>query len=65
MAEKKNVLPKSFYGLSGTNITVKSHGDLKKTEGEFDLTARTASNEEQLDYEELSEFDSSTDEEMY
>nr|XP_040224089.2 protein cereblon [Anopheles coluzzii] len=65
VAEKKNVLPKSFYGLSGTNITVKSHGDLKKTEGEFDLTARTASNEEQLDYEELSEFDSSTDEEMY
>uniref|UniRef100_A0A182MDL1 Protein cereblon n=1 Tax=Anopheles culicifacies TaxID=139723 RepID=A0A182MDL1_9DIPT len=36
VAEKKNVLPKSFYGLSGTNITVKSHGDLKKPEDEFE-----------------------------
>ncbi|XP_049294794.1 protein cereblon [Anopheles funestus] len=65
VAEKKNVLPKSFYGLSGTNITVKSHGDVKKTEDEFNVTARTPASEEQLDYEELSEFDSSTDEELY
>ncbi|XP_050091140.1 protein cereblon [Anopheles aquasalis] len=30
VATKKNFLPKSFFGLSGINITVKSHGDLKK-----------------------------------
>uniref|UniRef100_A0A182PJ24 Protein cereblon n=1 Tax=Anopheles epiroticus TaxID=199890 RepID=A0A182PJ24_9DIPT len=67
VAEKRNVLPKSFYGLSGTNITVKSHGDLKKPEGDFDHTGRAAAaaSDEQLDYEELSEFDSSTDEELY
>ncbi|XP_053675288.1 protein cereblon [Anopheles nili] len=65
VAEKKNVLPKSFYGLSGTNITVKSHGDLK-TDEDFDLIERvTAEADEQLNYEELSEFDSSTDEELY
>ncbi|KFB42716.1 AGAP005299-PA-like protein [Anopheles sinensis] len=27
VATKKNFLPKSFYGLSGTSITVKLHGD--------------------------------------
>ncbi|XP_058064285.1 protein cereblon [Anopheles bellator] len=34
VATKKNFLPKSFYGLSGTNITVKSHGDLKNSRPE-------------------------------
>uniref|UniRef100_A0A182SR45 Protein cereblon n=1 Tax=Anopheles maculatus TaxID=74869 RepID=A0A182SR45_9DIPT len=63
VAEKKNVLPKSFYGLTGANITVKSHGDLQKTEDEFDLAVRTPASDEQLEYEELSELD--TDEEVY
>uniref|UniRef100_A0A182WK39 Protein cereblon n=1 Tax=Anopheles minimus TaxID=112268 RepID=A0A182WK39_9DIPT len=65
VAEKKNVMPKSFYGLSGTNITVKSHGDLKKPEDEFDLAARTPSSDEQVDNDELSEYDSNTNEEIF
>ncbi|XP_035911574.1 protein cereblon homolog [Anopheles stephensi] len=63
VAEKKNVLPKSFYGLTGANITVKSHGDLQKTEDEFDLTPGTLASDEHEYYEQLSGFD--TDEEVY
>uniref|UniRef100_A0A182JW43 Protein cereblon n=1 Tax=Anopheles christyi TaxID=43041 RepID=A0A182JW43_9DIPT len=61
VAEKKNVLPKSFFGLSGTNITVKSHGDLKMAEGEFDFNAGTPIVNEQSDLD--SELE--TDEEVY